>query len=85
MSNGCLVYKKKKKHASFFLFNHKMLKYDAMELFIFHTYMGFYSQTRLRIEPNVLRIWYQSTFGCNLQIRDSNNTPIFIPHLKNIH
>lgn len=50
MSNGCLVYKKKKKHASFFLFNHKMLKYDAMELFIFHTYMGFYSQTRLRIE-----------------------------------
>lgn len=46
----------KKKHASFFLFNHKMLKYDAMELFIFHTYMGFYSQTRLRIEPNVLRI-----------------------------
>lgn len=45
---------RKRSQLLFFLFNHKILKYDAMELFIFHTCMGFYSQTRPRIEPNVL-------------------------------
>lgn len=52
-----------------------------MELFIFHTCMGFYSQTRPRIEPNVLgydiKVHLAAIFKSETVI-----TPIYIPHLE---